>query len=134
MYLPVVSSELERSGRLIEPVLSNLTLSDINVLEKIPIALNLLLWMATGALALSSLLGFLSRLNWLFELFSHFRIQYAAGSGICALLFLITNHWTGFSLALAALLLNLILIAPIYQRRKCPGKGGATWRLLLAKI
>lgn len=77
-----------------------------------------LLWLAAGGAWLATLLGFAGRLWWVFDLFSHFRVQYLAGFGLLALIFAIGGIYTGAGLALAGGLVNLLVIAPLYRKPK----------------
>jgi len=93
-----------------------------------------LLWLAAGLTSLFSLLGFLSHLDWKFELFSHFRLQYALLLGLCTLGFILVRSLPGVLYSLAFLGGSLALILPIYRRSaRCNGEG-KTARLYIANI
>jgi endonuclease/exonuclease/phosphatase (EEP) superfamily protein YafD len=96
--------------------------------------LTILLWLAAGATSLFSLLGILSRQDWKFELFSHFRLQYALLLGVCTAGFILAGSLPGVLLSLAFLGGNLGLILPIYRRRsRCDGESKVA-RLFFANI
>ncbi len=67
---------------------------------------SILQWL-TGGLALAALGAMLARVGWPFELFSHFRAQYAAGAITVAALSAATGDWitgvAGLSVALWAM-------------------------------
>lgn len=72
-----------------------------------------LLWLPIILIGTPSLLGFLSRYAWAFELMSHFRPHYAASLGLTAALTLRHRRDVGLSAALLAIL-NTLPIAPLY--------------------
>ena len=99
----------------------------------LPTLLTALLWLAAGLTSLFSLLGFISRRDWKFELFCHFRLQYALLLGLCALGFTLMRSLPGIIFSLAFLGGNLSLILPICRRRvHCAGEK--TTRLYFANI
>ncbi|MDF7798099.1 endonuclease/exonuclease/phosphatase family protein [Pontiellaceae bacterium B1224] len=73
-----------------------------------------IIWYAVAGLTVATLLGFLGRLNWMLELFSHFRVQYLQIAlllaGIC--LWVRRNKCASALAAVAAL--NYIFILPLY--------------------
>jgi endonuclease/exonuclease/phosphatase (EEP) superfamily protein YafD len=100
----------------------------------LPTLLSVLLWLAAGLTSLFSLLGFLSRRDWKFELFSHFRLQYALLLGMCTFGFIQAGGLPGALFCVAFLGLNLGLILPLYRRpARCDGEVKAT-RLFFANI
>jgi endonuclease/exonuclease/phosphatase (EEP) superfamily protein YafD len=69
---------------------------------------------AASAPALATLVAFLGRFWWFFDLFSHFRVQYLAGLALTGAVLLALGRWKP---ALAAGLLaciNLAYVAPLY--------------------
>jgi endonuclease/exonuclease/phosphatase (EEP) superfamily protein YafD len=61
------------------------------------------------------LLGFLGRLHWVLDLFSHFRAQYAASLLLCGLAFLLLRHWKSATVSLLAGVVVLATFLPIQQ-------------------
>ena len=96
--------------------------------------LTLLLYLGAAGLGIATLLGFLGRTWWVFELFSHFRVQYAALAVICAAALLLTGQPLGFWLCLGIYLLNLVLLLPLYLRTSRTAQPGANYRILTANI
>jgi endonuclease/exonuclease/phosphatase (EEP) superfamily protein YafD len=92
-----------------------------------------LVGLAVGV-GLATLLGFLGRLWWRFELFSHFRVQYAALAAIGALGLLLTGQMAGFFFSLAVSFLNLVFIVPFYLRKKRKQQFSQPYRILTANI
>ncbi len=82
-----------------------------------------LLWLAAGGAWLATLLGFAGRIWWVFDLFSHFRVQYLSGFSLIALIFLFGEVYSGAGIAFAGALFNMALIAPLY-RKLGPAKSG----------
>ena len=91
-----------------------------------------------GALgvAAASLLGHLSRHHFLLELFSHFRVQYAALLIGAAMLLLIVRSRRLAALALLGALLDVALIAPrlLPQARAEAMPGASAIRLLVQNV
>ena len=100
----------------------------------LPDSLTLLLWLAAGVASLFSLLGFLSQVDWKFELFSHFRTQYALLLCICLLAFLVGGNLPGVLVSLFFLAINLALILPIYRRITRREARMKFYRLFFANI
>jgi endonuclease/exonuclease/phosphatase (EEP) superfamily protein YafD len=94
----------------------------------------LLLWLVVGFFSLFTLLGFLSRIDWRLELFSHFRIQYSLILGICALSFLIFRQMAGFITSLVFMSINLALLLPFYRHSTLPSSLGPVYRIFFANI
>lgn len=93
-----------------------------------------LLYLIAASTALASLLGYLGRLSWYLELFSHFRLQYAAIASICALAFLLIREYAGFYLSLCISLFNFALILPLYHRPHPHPSSRHTYRILSANL
>lgn len=100
----------------------------------LPTLLTVLLWLAAGFTSLFSLLGFLSHLDWKFELFSHFRVQYALLLGVCMCGFILTRDLAGMLLSIGFLGTNLALILPLYRPPTNREKTGKPYRLYFANI
>ncbi len=96
-----------------------------------------LLWAAADVIALtlilSTLAGFLGRLWWVFDLFSHFRVQYLAGLLILLPAYVIGRR-RGQALVAVAAASNLLLIAPLYLPAVQPAIDGKTYQLWYANI
>lgn len=97
-------------------------------------SLTLVLATLSAGLALVTLLGYLGRLWWCFDLLSHFRVQYGLLAGSCALVSLLTNQLGSFVVCLGIGLLNLAPLHPLYRRHPNPVKPEQTYRLLSANI
>lgn len=96
--------------------------------------LNYFLYALAAGIGLASLFGFLGRLWWRFELFSHFRVQYAALAFICAICLALLRQPAGCYFSLGVGFLNLTLLLPFYLRKKPAGKPTTTFRILTANI
>jgi endonuclease/exonuclease/phosphatase (EEP) superfamily protein YafD len=81
-------------------------------------ALRLRLWdlvTACGAvLATLSILGFLGRFWWAFDLFAHFRLQYFAGLGAVALALLLVRRFSASVLFAVLSILNAGTVLPLF--------------------
>ncbi len=93
-----------------------------------------LLSAATVVACAATVVGFLGLLWWVFELASHFRVQYACCLGAAALVFLLGRKrwWAGVAGVFA--LVNVCLIAPLYSGAAAVPAEGPTVRALLANI
>ncbi len=100
----------------------------------LPDSLTVLLWLAAGIASLFSLLGFLSQYDWKFELFSHFRAQYALLLAACLVIFLFSSKLTGGLVSFIFLAINLALILPIYRRTSRREARTKIYRLFFANI
>lgn len=92
---------------------------------------------AAGTLAcVATLAGFAGRLWWVFELASHFRVQYALALGLCALAMLIWRHilWGAIFGALA--LLNTAMLGPRFPitAEAAASSNEPDLRVLLANV
>lgn len=73
------------------------------------------LLIAAGALAcIASLLGFAGTLWWVFELASHFRVQYGIALGAATLLLLFLRQWRWATVFGLFACINLAIIAPAF--------------------
>lgn len=67
-----------------------------------------------GALGVT-LLGFLGRLHWTIDLFSHFRVPFLVVAGAMMLLCLVLRRWKLAAGAVVAVALNAAVILPLYH-------------------
>lgn len=82
-----------------------------------------------------SLLGLAGDSHWALDLFSHFRLQYLIGASLLFVLALLLRQWRNASLAGAGLLLNALLIWPLYQSpTMTPVIDGETLKILYANV
>ena len=65
------------------------------------------LLVASLALGLVTILGFLARLGWPFQLFSHFRIQYVLGGALLSVVSILVGAWVAALLSFVAMGLNV---------------------------
>ena len=77
-----------------------------------------------------TLFGFFGRIWWVFELFSHFRVQYCLAMFVLGLVFLLSGEPIPGGVAMAFALLNMALIAPLYARVNTQMASGERYRLL----
>jgi endonuclease/exonuclease/phosphatase (EEP) superfamily protein YafD len=103
-------------------------------MTSIPILLSLALYASALGVGLASCLGFLGRLHWRFELFTHFRLQYAALSAFFAVALLLSGQPAGFYFSLGVTLFNLATILPFYLHRQTVHQPDAKYRILTANI
>lgn len=81
------------------------------------------------------MLGFAGELHWLLELFSHFRVQYAAGLGIVGLLLLARRRRVAGVLALVFAGVNAWLVVPLYRAPTNEANGhGPPLRVLTLNV
>lgn len=81
---------------------------------------------AAGSLAcVGTALGFLGAYGWFFDLFSHFRVQYAAGLAAIGLGFALVRQTRTAIVFLLFALPNLALIAPYYGKAPVQVSGAA---------
>src|SRR5436853_4801472 len=70
---------------------------------------------AAGAVACTAtVLGFCGRFGWLFDLFSHFRVQYFLGLVVAAVLLLISRQRKAAACLGIFAIINLMVILPLY--------------------
>lgn len=82
-----------------------------------------------------SILGFFGPYNWLLDLCSHFRVQYAVSLGIAALLLLIPRQRRLATVFGATAGLNLVVILPLYFGPiASPAVSGRPIRAMLANV
>jgi len=86
----------------------------------------------TGA---ATLAGFLGRLWWVLDLFSHFRVQYAILSFLIAVALLILRRVRTASVFLVLAVVNTVLILPLYLGRVAPpDTESPQYRAVLANV
>lgn len=83
---------------------------------------------------LSSLLGFLGPVWWFFDLFSHFRLQYALALLLVIPLLARAGRWTWAALAGVVALLNLWTVAPFDAATPGAQATPRTYRALLINV
>jgi endonuclease/exonuclease/phosphatase (EEP) superfamily protein YafD len=84
---------------------------------------------------IATLLGYLDRLSWLFELETFFRLQYAVLLGVLALLALVRLDWIGVVVGTALAFLNIATIAPDWTpAHPGPLVGPQTVRMAFANV
>src|SRR6266508_1257505 len=92
-----------------------------------------LLWM--GALAcVFTASAFLGALGWLFEITSHFRVQYAVYLLVLAALFLIRRKFKIVAIFAAFAAANLIVLAPCFWGAMPRDSGSNKLRVLLLNV
>lgn len=94
-----------------------------------------LLALASGAVGLSTLFGFMARVDWRLELFSHFRVQYFLLLAGSSLVFLLERSYLAALLSSLFAMANLGVILPIYRKpQQVAYNGHHKYRLLLANV
>jgi endonuclease/exonuclease/phosphatase (EEP) superfamily protein YafD len=69
---------------------------------------------AATVVFLATLAGFGGRVWWVFDLFSHFRVQYLLSSAAMALVLVVCRRFRSLTMAALGLVLNLACVAPYY--------------------
>ena len=83
----------------------------------------------------ASVLGFFGSLNWVFDICSHFRVQYALGLGLAALLMLIPRQRRSAAVFGALAAANLAVVLPLYfGQAPAPADAGWPVRALLVNV
>lgn len=72
-------------------------------------------WLSALSLFLFTIIGFCGKVWWIFELFSHFRVQYFVLLSFMLLIFLFNRHKLKVLLITIFVLVNLCLILPLYH-------------------
>jgi endonuclease/exonuclease/phosphatase (EEP) superfamily protein YafD len=86
------------------------------------------------SVVLLSLAGYLGTVYWMFELTSHFKVQYFALSLFCALVFSKVRLWGWASLSLLGIVLNGIVVLSWYVPNTETSAQNPHLRLLLANV
>ncbi len=92
-----------------------------------------IVWSVAGAALLATLMGCASQWGWLFDLSSHFRLQYAWLLGICTVLFVALRQPLGAGATMAGMLINVWSILPVYVRRPSQ-QNSRTFRAMSANL
>ncbi len=68
----------------------------------------------SALLGVATIIGFLAKCAWMFDLFSHFRVQYLVLATLFTIIFIIIkkNHWVALSALIV--MINFALIYPLY--------------------
>jgi len=97
--------------------------------------------LATVIVSLFTLLGFLGRLWWVFDLFSHFRYQYLILLIMSSLIFIIGRKYSEALISSLFVVVNLALVLPLYiggsrKLRNVSSKEGKTrtYRVLFSNV
>lgn len=90
-------------------------------------------WAVLGLLVLT-FGGFLGRLGWLFDLSSHFRLQYLVLAALLAGVGLYVRKWPATAAFAVCLLANLAVILPYYRGPTPPPPWEPVYRALLFNI
>ena len=99
---------------------------------------NRLLFVTTVATCLATLVGFLARSWWFFELFSHFRVQYLIVLAVCGLVYVIRRRRREAFLAIGGALVNFFVVGN-YQvetpvQASIESRHGRTLRAVLVNV
>ncbi|MBU0676994.1 MAG: endonuclease/exonuclease/phosphatase family protein [Verrucomicrobia bacterium] len=82
-----------------------------------------------------TVLGFLGRFYWLFDLASHFRVQYCALFMVLLLTLCVARKWRLALFALAMLLINVLCVAPLFFNGSSEPEGTHTvYRAMLINV
>jgi len=105
---------------------------------KIRNRLSLFLWalvnMMSVGLFISTLMGFLGTWWWIFDLISHFRVQYLLGLLVLLLVYGIGKRPRSVVVTAVFLFVNLILILPLFIRLSVTQSEEQTYRILYANV
>ncbi|MFC2052671.1 endonuclease/exonuclease/phosphatase family protein [Chloroflexota bacterium] len=86
---------------------------------------------ATGIL---TIFGFVGRIWWIFDIFSHFRAQYAIMQAASGLILLMGDQILAAGMAFSFMLINIAVIAPMYLPSSRSDTNKKVYRLLLANV
>jgi len=91
---------------------------------------------AAGLVAsVATILGFLGRFSWFFDLFSHFRVQYMLGLAVLGVLLLLGRRYRAAIACLALACVNLAPVLPLYSRVAArPAQGLPVERAMLINV
>ena len=88
---------------------------------------------ALGVIVLT-VLGFLARIWWVFDLASHFRLQYLVVLLVSGVAFSFGKRWGMASYASIFALINFIILLRLYLRPRITSQQGQVYRLLQANV
>ena len=97
-------------------------------------SLVLLLTLAGGAATAGSVAGLLGDQPWFLDLFAHFRLQYFVGLLLAAAGLLVLKRWWTAGVFVGALLLNAILLVPLWVAPAQPAGDGPRLRLVAFNV
>jgi endonuclease/exonuclease/phosphatase (EEP) superfamily protein YafD len=86
---------------------------------------------ATGFL---TILGFVGRIWWILDIFSHFRVQYAIIQAAGGLILLVGEQILAAGMAFSFMVINFAVIAPLYLPTSRNNPNKKVYRLLLANV
>ncbi|MCG8425355.1 MAG: endonuclease/exonuclease/phosphatase family protein [Proteobacteria bacterium] len=89
---------------------------------------------ASAGSVVGSIAGLAGGQWWFLDLFSHFRAQYSVTMGVIGLIYLLARRWIAAGVAAAIILLNGVLIAPLYWSSPVPAVSGVPFELLLFNV
>jgi endonuclease/exonuclease/phosphatase (EEP) superfamily protein YafD len=93
-----------------------------------------ILYLGLAVIIFSTIVGSFGHIWWVFDLFSHFRVQYFFASvGLALVIFIYGKEKPGV-LAGIFVLVNLVQILPIYFSGKKQKAVGVSYRLMLANV
>jgi endonuclease/exonuclease/phosphatase (EEP) superfamily protein YafD len=87
-----------------------------------------------AGLGLATLAGFLGRRAWIFDLTSHFRVQYFVSLVLASAGLLLLSQWGGAATALGLALVNGVVILPRFIPLAQAASNGPANRLLLSNV
>lgn len=93
-----------------------------------------LLWSGTAIACICSVMGFLGRLWWPFDLASHFRVQYFVFLLASGIIFLVGKRMRGAALSGAFAVINVFLIVPLYFGSPFAHGSSQTLRAVLVNV
>jgi endonuclease/exonuclease/phosphatase (EEP) superfamily protein YafD len=91
-------------------------------------------WLAAGCVAAATLAGFLADLWWVFDLTSHFRVQYLVASAVLFIAALALRRFAIGLVAATLLIVNLYLVTPLYYPRALTTEQPADIRLMMLNV
>jgi len=91
----------------------------------------ILIIVATGFL---TFFGFVGRIWWILDIFSHFRVQYAVLQAVCGLILLVGDQILAAGMAFSFMLINIAVIAPLYFPSSRNDTNRKVYRMLLVNV